>query len=282
MAPRANWKGFLKIGDLTCPIALYTAASTTDRITLNTINRETGNRVSRHYVDSDTGDIVDKDNQVKGYETSPGEYVLIEQEELSALVPESDKMLSVDAFIALKDVDDVFFGKPYYLAPSDKTGQEAFALIRDGMKSSKVAALAQTVLFRKLRTVLIRAVDKGLVAHTLHFDYEVRASDQVFEDVPELKIKGEMLKLAEHIISTKMGAFDPAAFDDRYEDALAELMKAKQEGRKIEIHKPEKQDKVIDLMAALRESAKAAKASKKSAKSKAPTRRQPQRRQKAS
>jgi len=255
MTQRANWKGFLKIGELTCPVALYTAASTTDRIAFHTINRETGNRVRRVFVDSDTGKPVDRDEQVKGYEVGKGDYVVLEPDEVAAAVPESDKTLSVSAFVACTDIDDVYFDRPYYLAPSDKHAEEAFTLIREGMHRKKVAAIAQTVLFRRARSVLIRAHDKGLIATTLNFDYEVRSAKEAFDDVPELKIKGEMLELAEHIIKTKKGKFDPTKFDDRYEAAVAELVKAKLEGKKIVVRKEPERGNVIDLMAALRESA---------------------------
>ena len=255
MAPRANWKGFLKVGEVNCPVALYTAASTSERISFRTINRVTGHTVNRQYVDSDTGKPVDKDDQVKGYEVSQGEYIVLEPEEVAAAVPESDKTLEVSAFIGCGEIDDVYFDKPYYLAPADKSAQEAFALIREGMRKKKVAAIAQTVLFRRVRTVLIRAHNDGLVATTLNFDYEVRSAKEAFGDVPELTIKGEMLELAEHIIKTKMGKFDVTKFDDRYEAALAEVIKAKLEGKKIQPRKETASAKVVDLMAALRESA---------------------------
>jgi DNA end-binding protein Ku len=255
VAPRANWKGFLKIADLTCPVALYTAASTAERIAFHTINRPTGNRVHRQFVDSDTGKPVEKDDQVKGYEIGSGEYVVLEPEEIADAVPHSDKTLEVDALIRCRDIDDVYFDKPYYLAPSDPHAEDVFVLIRDGMRTQQVAALARTVLFRRVRTLLIHAHGDGLIATTLNFDYEVRPAKDAFDGVPDLKIKGEMLELAEHIIGTKKGTFDPAKFDDRYEAALAELVKAKMEGRKIEARKEPKPEKVVDLMAALRESA---------------------------
>ncbi len=255
MAPRANWKGFLQIAEVTCPVALYTAASTSERIAFHTINRATGNRVRREFVNGVTGKPVERDDQVKGYEVGSGDYVILEPEEVAEAVPHSDKTLSIDTFIACRDIDDVYFDKPYYLAPVDRHAEDTFALIRDGMRAQKVAALAHTVLFRRVRTLLIRAYGNGLIATTLNFDYEVRSARDAFEGVPDIKIKGEMLDLAEHIIKTKRGKFDPATFDDRYETALAELVKAKAEGRKIEAPKQPKRDKVIDLMAALRESA---------------------------
>lgn len=255
MAPRANWKGVLKVGEVTCPVALYTAASTSERIAFHTINRATGNRVRRQFVDSETGKPVESDDQVKGFEVSEGEFVTLDPEQVAAAVPESDKTLAVSAFIGCGDVDDVYFDKPYYLAPSDRMAHEAFTLIREGMRRKTVAAIAQTVLFRRVRTLLIRAHGQGLIATTLNFDYEVRPAKQAFKDVPDIDVKGEMLELAEHIIKTKKGKFDASEFDDRYESALADLVKAKLEGKKVEARIEPKPGKVIDLMAALRESA---------------------------
>ncbi len=255
MALSANWKGFLKIAEVSCPVSLYTAVSTSDRIALQMINRETGHRLRRQFVDSDTGAPVERDDQVKGYEVAQGDYVMLDPADVEAAVPQSDKTLAVSAFIGCDEIDQVYFDKPYYLAPSDKNAAEAFGLIREGMRKSKVAALAQTVLFRRVRSVLIRAHGDGLIATTLHFDYEVRSATDAFRDVPAGDVKGEMLDLAQHIIKTKMGKFDISSFDDRYESALADLVKAKLSGQKIETRPAPKADKVVDLMAALRESA---------------------------
>ena len=260
MAPRAVWKGFLKVAEIVCPVALHTAASTSDRITFHTLNRATGNRVRRHYVDQDTGKPVETEDQIKGYEIAAGEYVEIDPEEIAAAAPESDKTLAVETFVRFDDVDDVFFDRPYYLTPSDRAAEEAFGLIRDGMRKSHAAAIARAVLFRRMRSVLIRAEGNGLVATTLSFDYAVRPAREAFDGIPKLKIEGEMLELAQHIIQTKRGTFDPAAFDDRYEAALADLVKAKLEGKTFAPPPPRKADKVVDLMAALRESAGAMKA----------------------
>ena len=254
VAPRANWKGYIKFGEVTCPVALYTAASMSERISFHTLNRKTGNRVRREFVDSETGDPVKSDDQVKGYEVDDGRYVVLEPEEVAAAVPDSDKTLKIDAFIPCAQIDTTYFDKPYYLAP-DKMGGDAFALLRDGMAKAKVAAIASTVLFRRVRTVLIRPHGQGLIAATLNFDYEVRSSKEAFEELPDLKIEGEMLELAEHIIRTKKGRFDPAHFDDRYEAAVAELVKAKLEGRSLPKKKAPVASKPGDLLKALRESA---------------------------
>ncbi|MEV4609438.1 Ku protein [Neorhizobium sp. LMR1-1-1.1] len=251
---RAQWKGFIKFGEVSCGAALYTAASTSDRITFNTINKATGNRVNRVFIDGETEGPVPKEQQTKGFEIENGQYIIIDPDEVAATIPESNKTLEIEAFIPCSDVDDVYFDKPYYLTP-DKMSVDAFVALRDGMRKSKVAAIARTVLFRRMRTVLIRPHGKGLIATTLNYDYEVRSSKKAFEEMPKLKIEGEMLDLAKHIISTKKGDFDPAIFDDRYEAALAELVKAKMEGRSLPKPKKVEVSKPNDLLAALRESA---------------------------
>ena len=267
MAPRANWKGYLKVGELSCPVALYTAASTSDRVSFHIINRETGNRVHRQMVDADTGRQVESEDIVKGYEVSSGQYVFLEPDEVKAAVPESDKTLELETFIPCDGVDTIFIDRPYYLAPADKPSAEVFELIRKGLKEKNVAALARTVLFRRLRTLLIRPSEKGLTASTLNYDYEVRPAKEIFSDIKSFKIEGEMLDLAEHIIDTKRGEFDPSEFDDRYEAALAELIKAKIEGRKIRKQPKPEPKKVSSLLDALRQSAGGSKkaASKKPA-----------------
>ncbi|MBY3224283.1 non-homologous end joining protein Ku [Rhizobium laguerreae] len=252
---RAQWKGFLKVGEVSCGVALYTAASTSERITFNTVNKATGHRVNRIFVDGETEEPVPKEDQTKGFEVGDGRYIVIDPEEIAATVPQSNKTLEIEAFVPCSEIDDVYFDKPYYLTPSDRVGSDAFTLLRDGMRQAKVAAIARTVLFRRMRSVLIRPHGNGMIATTLQYDYEVRSSKSAFEGIPKLKIEGEMLDLAKHIISTKIGTFDPATFDDRYEQAVAALVKAKLEGRALPKPKKVQVSKPNDLLAALRESA---------------------------
>ncbi|MBB2201325.1 non-homologous end joining protein Ku [Gluconacetobacter tumulisoli] len=259
MTPRANWKGLLRVGELVCPVALYTAVLTSERIALHILNRATGHRVQRHFVDEETGQPVERDDQVKGYEIGVGDYVILEPDEIAAAVPESDRMLTVSAFIACREIDDIYLDRSYYLAAgrgAETSDEESvYPLIRDAMRDMKVAALARTVLFRRLRTLLVRPHGTGLIASTLHFDYEVRSVDEAFQDIPGGGLKDEMIDLARHIIGTRTGHFDPAAFDDRYEGALAELVRAKSEGRRIEAPSRPARGTVVDLMEALRASA---------------------------
>lgn len=269
MAPRATWKGYVKLSELAFPVALYAGATTSKRVSFHVLNRKTGHRVHRQYFDEETEEPVERDQQVKGYETGEDQYVILQPEEIAEAVPESDKTVHIEAFIACRDVDTVYFDRPYYIAPSGGILGESFAVIREGMRRKNVAALGRAVLFRRVRKLLLRAQGPGLVANTLNFDYEVRAAEEVFRDLPEIKIEGEMLELAKHIINTKAGQFDPREFDDRYDLALAELVKAKMEGREIKAPKRPKEAKVVSLMDALRESAKAQKKAASSKRKKA-------------
>ena len=259
MAPRASWKGFLTVGALSCAVGLYAAASTSERISLHMVSRKSGHRLRRQYVDEETGEPVENDAQVRGYEVSKGEYITIEPEEAAAVLPDNDKTISIDAFLPCDGIDTVYLDRPYFLAPVDEAAAEVFEILKRGMAAQKVAALGEALLFRRVRRLLIRPTEEGgaLLASTLSFDYEVRSAEEAFADVPEVKITPEMRDLATHIIKTKAGTFDPAAYDDRYEAALAELVRAKMEGKPLPKAPPRKEEKVVDLLEALRASAKA-------------------------
>lgn len=255
MAARAIWTGAIKIAEVVCPVKMYTAATTSERIALHMVNRKTGHRLRRVYVDEKTNKPVEQDDQVKGYETHEGSYVVLEPDEIAAAVPDSDKVLSVDRFIACGQIDQTYFDRPYYLLPASEATEETFVLIREALRNRKAAAIAHTVLFRRLRPVLIRAHHKGLIATTLNFDYEVRSSREAFSGIPKRKIDPEMLELAQHILKTKAGKFEPDKFEDRYEEALTEMVRAKIEGRKVIPFRTPEPTKANDLLEALRLSA---------------------------
>ncbi len=254
VAARANWKGYLKFGEISCPVALYTGASTSERISFHTVNRDTGHRVRREFIDPVTEKPVEREDQIKGFEIDTDRYVEVEPDEIANAVPDSKKLLAVAAFIPCSEIDTVFFDKPYYLAPSGKIGEDAFAVIREALRVSKVGALAHAVLFRRYRALMIRAQGLGLVAHILNFDYEVRSAAEAFDEIPKLKIQKEMLELAKHIIETKKGEFDPSKFDDRYEAAVAEMVKAKLAGKPVKVLQKAKAPKVVAVVDALRAS----------------------------
>ncbi|AYD04748.1 Ku protein [Neorhizobium sp. NCHU2750] len=259
MAARASWKGHLKIGDIGCAVALYTAVSTSEKLSFNILNKKTGNRVERQFVDSETGKPVDREDQVKGYEIEGGRHIVLEPDEIADLMPESDKLLTVSSFIECNDIDKLYFDRPYYLALVESEDAEALRLLARAMTDENVAAIAEGVLFRRNRTLLIRPDGHGaIIATTLNFDYEVRSAGTTFKNIPEIKFEKEMLTLAQHIISTKSGSFKPEDYHDRYDAALVELVKAKMEGRKPPKRNAEPKGKIIDLMDALRESARMA------------------------
>ena len=255
MSARAIWKGHLSIGDLGCAVALYSAVNGAERTAFHIINRDTGHRVRREYVDEDSGRPVGKDDLVKGYDTPEGQTVILEPDEIRDAVPESDKRLELSAFLNCDQIDTLYLERPYFLAPADRRSVEAYELIRATMEAEGVAAIARTVLFRRVRSVLVRPHGKGLIATTLNYDYEVRNAAESFEDISKVKIEKEMLDLARHIIGTKMGEFDPSQYEDRYEAALTELVKAKIAGRKPKKLPKRKPENVTSLLDALRKRA---------------------------
>lgn len=255
MNRRASWKGHLKFADFSCEIGLYAALTASEKISFNIVNRKTGHRVERQYVDSDTGDAVEREDQVKGYELDNGDHIVIEGDEIAKLMPENDKVIRIRHFLGRSEIDKLYFDKSYYLAPTQDDGEEALTLLAKAMDDENVVALGEAVLFRRNRIVLIRPSGKALVATTLNFSYEVRSQTTVFKSIPDIQFDDEMLELAGHIIKTRAGTFNPADYSDRYNDALAELVKAKIEGREIAKQAPRGQDNIIDLKEALRRSA---------------------------
>lgn len=257
MAPRPNWKGFLKLSLVSCAVALYPATSTSQRIRFNIINRETGNRIRNEVVDAETGDPVAPEERVKGYEIEKGQYILLDEDELDNVALESTHTIDIDEFVPMSDVDRIYLDESYYLVPQDDVAQEAFAVIREAMRKEDLAGLARVVVYRRERLLLLRPRGKGLLATTLRYKNEVRDEADYFDDIEDTKVPADMLKLATHILETKKGKFDPSKFEDRYESALMDLIKAKRAGKKpITVAEP-KPSNVINLMDALRRSAKA-------------------------
>jgi DNA end-binding protein Ku len=267
MAPRAYWKGYLKLSLVSCPIALYPAASSSERVSFHRINKKTGNRLKQQNIDSDSSEPVEKEDIGRGYEVAKGQYVQIEDDELEKIQIESTHTIEIDSFVPRAEIDERYIDSCYYIAPTDQVGQEAFAVIRDAVRDRKMVGLGRVVLTRRERVVMLEAFDKGLLATTLRYAYEVREAGVYFEDIPELKLPKEMSELAGHIIDTKASHFDPSKFEDHYETALVELLRRKQAGRAIEPIREEAPppQRVINLMDALRASIGAAETEKKPA-----------------
>jgi DNA end-binding protein Ku len=260
MAPRAYWKGYLKLSLVSCPIALNPATSASERLSFRQINRKTGNRLRQQLVDDVTREPVETADKARGFEVGKNEFIVMEDEELEALELESTHTIEIDSFVPADQIDKRYYDSPYYIVPNDKVGQEAFAVIRDAMKGKGMVGLGRVVMSKRERVIALEPHGKGLIGTTLHYPYEVRNADEYFEEVPEVKVPGEMLKLAEHIIETKEGDFDPSQFKDHYEEALTELLRKKQ--AHIPISKSKEQvsapRNVINLMDALRRSVQAA------------------------
>jgi DNA end-binding protein Ku len=260
MAPRPNWKGYLKLSLVSCPVALYPATTTSERVSFRTLNRDTGNRLRRQMVDEQSGDVVEAENQAKGYEVGKGEYIMLDDDELKAVQIESNHTIDIERFVPRAEIDPLYFDSPYFLAPTDRVGEEAFAVIREAMRAEKMVGLARVVLFRRERIMMLEPRDKGIVSTTLHYANEVHPANTYFEEIPDLELPKEMLELAKHIIEKMRGKFEPEAFEDRYEKALIELIRSKQKGMPVKPQPTHRQANVINLMDALRRSVEGDKA----------------------
>src|SRR4051812_27519105 len=256
MAPRPTWKGYLKLSLVSCAVAMYTATSTSSRIRLNIINRETGNRIRNQAIDSETGDVVEADDKVKGYEIDKGQYVLLEEEELDEVALESTHTIEIESFVPRDEVDEIYLDESFYIVPDDEVAYEAFAVIREAMEKTDMVALGRVVMHRRERLLMLEARGKGIAATALRYKTEVRKEDTYFDEIPATKVPQDMLQLAEHILEQKKGHFDPSKFEDRYEDALSALIKAKRAGKEPPASPAPRPSNVINLMDALRRSVK--------------------------
>lgn len=256
MAPRPYWKGYLKLSLVSCPVALYPATSEREKIRFNQLNKKTGNRIRYLKVDAETGNEVDADDIIKGYEVSKGEYIELDPEELEAIALESKRIIDIDEFVPRDEIDDLYFNNPYYLIPDGEVGRQAFAVIREAIKKEGMIAIGTVMFTTREHIIALEARGKGLLGVTLRYPYEIRKEAEYFGDIPDEKVPKDMLDLATHIVETKAAHFDPAKFHDHYENALMELLKKKQSGKKVARVAGRELPKVINLMDALRRSVK--------------------------
>ena len=256
-APRAYWKGSLKLSLVSCPVALYPASTSVEKTRFHMINKETGNRLKQQMVDAETGDVVESDQKGRGYELKKGEYVEIEKDELEAVQIESNHTIDIDSFVPSDEIDKRYLDHPYYIVPDGKAGIDAFAVIRDAMKDKDRTALARIVLTSREHVIAIEPLGKGLIGTTLRFPYELRDEGDYFDDIKSPKISKDMVELASHILDTKAAHFDPSKFKDEYENALKALVRRKASGKTIKVPEREtKPDNVVNLMDALKASLK--------------------------
>jgi DNA end-binding protein Ku len=263
MAPRPYWKGYLKLSLVSCPIAVYTATTTSERVSFRQINKRTGHRLRQQLVDEVTREPVENEDKGRGYEVDKGVYIQVEDDEIEALEIESNHTIDIDSFVPLSQIDERYLDSSYYIAPNDQVGREAFAVIREAMRGKDMVALGRIVLAKRERVIALQPWDKGLLGTTLRYAYEVRPAAEYFDEIPDMKIPKEMLQLAEHILENKTGDFDPAAFVDHYEEAVVDMLKHKQAG----VPQPKQKaaapaSNVVNLMDALKRSIAAEKGAK--------------------
>ncbi len=266
MAARPTWQGHLKLSLVTCPVALYTATSSASHVSFHLINPETNNRIRMVATDPDTGPI-ERSELVKGYEVSKDEYVLFDDADFDKVKLESTRTIDINQFVDENDIDRLYWDDPFYVVPEKGVGAEAFAVIRDAMKAAGKIAIGCLVLRNRERQIALEVRGKGLVAYSLRPHDEVRDAGDFFDDIPAVKADKDMVEIATRIIGQKEADFDPSGFKDRYDEALKEMIKAKQKGGKGVVESPEPDDtNVIDLMEALRASLKGSAGGKSPAK----------------
>src|SRR5664279_4597364 len=258
MAPRANWKGFLRLSLVTCPVALYPATSESEKISFNQLNRKTGHRIKYAKVDANTGEEVANEDIVKGYALDKDTFVEVTKEELEDLALESTRTIEIDEFVEREEIDPRYLIRPYYLRPDGKVGHDAFAVIRETIREMNKVAIGRLVLTNREHIIALEPMDKGLMGTLLRYPYEVRSADEYFDDIQDVKVTKDMLDLARHIVNQKAGRFEPDKFEDQYETALVELINSKRAGKPVTPKARPRGENVVDLMDALRQSIGAA------------------------
>jgi DNA end-binding protein Ku len=255
MAPRANWKGFLRLSLVTCPVALYPATSDTEKVSFNQINRKTGHRIKYAKVDAETGEEVASDDIMKGYKVDTDTYIEMSKDELDDIALESTHTIEIDEFVPKSDIDSRYLIRPYYLVPDGKVGHDAFAVIRETVRSMNKVAIGRVVLTNREHIIALEPLGKGLMGTLLRYPYEVRSEKEYFDDIQDVKVTRDMLDLARHIVEKKSGAFEPGKFEDHYESALIDLINKKRSGVRLDAKAaPKTGGNVINLMDALKRS----------------------------
>src|SRR6201986_4268953 len=233
MAPRANWKGFLRLSLVTCPVALYPATSESDKVSFNQLNKQTGHRIKYVKVDADTGEEVPNEDIVKRYAIDTETFIEVSKEELDELALESTRTIDIDEFVEKSEIDPRYLIRPYYLRPDGKIGHDAFAVIRETIREMGKVAIGRVVLTNREHIIALEAMDKGLIGTLLRYPYEVRDPAEYFDDIQDVKVTKDMLDLARHIVEQKAGNFDPDKFEDHYEAALVDLINMKRAGKTL-------------------------------------------------
>lgn len=261
MPPRASWKGQLKLSLVSFPVRMHNAVSTTSRISLNQLHAACNRRLRQQMVCPEHG-AVDRSDIARGYEYEKSKYVVIDESDLEAVRLETNKTIELVTFVDAEELDTVYLNSSYYVAPDGPVGDEAFRVVRDAMKRMNKVGIGRVVMHNREQIVALRVEDAGFVLTTLHYADEVRAAGPYFEDIRDGDLDESHLKLAEQLIESHSGDFQPSEFADRYQDALLDVIKQKLAGETPAVVQQEEVGKVINLMDALKASV-AAEAEKK-------------------
>ncbi len=256
LSARPLWQGQLRLSLVSCPVALYGATSRASDISFHLLNPETNNRIRMIPTDPDTGP-VERADLVKGYEISKNKYVVLTSDELDAVKLETTHTIEIERFVDEKEIDRLYWNDPYYLLPNEDSSVEAYTVIREALSEAGRIALGRVVMHTRERMVALEPRDKGIIVYTLRMGDEVIPSKQAFADIPAARPDKQMIEIARKIIEQREGEFEPDKFEDRYENALRDLIRRKQKGEKLVTAEPVEEDNVIDLMAALKKSLKA-------------------------
>ena len=255
LSSRPVWQGQLRLSLVSCPVALFGATNRNSDIAFHLLNPETNNRIRMIPTDPDTGP-VERADLVKGYEISKNHYVVLSNNELQAVRLETTKTIEIERFVREKEIDRLYWNDPYYLLPSEKAGTEAYIVIRDALAEEGRIALGRVVMHTRERLVALEPRDKGILIYTLRIADEVVPPKRAFADIPAGKSDRKMIEIARKIIEQQEGDFEPEKFEDRYENALRDLIRRKEKGEKLITSEPAEEDNVIDLMEALKKSLK--------------------------
>ena len=260
IAQRPIWRGHLRLALVSCPVALYNARHDRDTIRFNMINPETGNRIKMVSQDAETGKEVARRDTVKGYEVEKGRYLIISAEDLDSVKVESSSTMTVEKFVPGGSIDPIYYDASYYLAPDGKGAEDVYAVLREAVQKTGMVALTRVVISQRERTVALRPMDGGLVAHTLNEQRDINDARPLFEATRHVAIDPEMVQLAEQLIARQTAVYDPADLEDRYETRMRAMLDAKLKGEGVVTEgAPAVADSnVVDLMAALRASLKGA------------------------
>jgi DNA end-binding protein Ku len=256
MPARPIWRGHLRLALVSCPVALWNAKHDRATIRFNMINPDTGNRIRMKTVDAETDQEVQRRDLVKGYEFSKNRYVLLSDEDFDSVKVESSSVMNIEKFVEADSIDPIYFSSSYYLAPDGDAGRDVYAVLCKAIGETGRVALARVVIGQRERTISIRSMPGGLVAHTLDEQRDINDAKSILGEAAEVKTDQEMVALAKQLIERQTDQYDPADLEDRYETRLRAMIDAKLKGEGIDVSEPAEPagSNVVDLMAALKKS----------------------------